>query len=536
MTRLRAALLAALMVLGLSLFAIACGGDDDDEGGTPATSEDVEMTQGTDLTIAMVTHGDGGSFWSVAKKGAEDGAKAMGVELKYSESNNDPEEQAQLIEAAVTEGVDGIAVSAPNPDAIKDALQTAVDADIPIITLNSGAEESASLGAMTHVGQTETIAGEGAGAKLKEAGATKMLCIIHEQGNVGLNERCEGAKTRLRRRRREPPGRRHRRRLDDADRDPVQARVRHLGRRRARAQPGHRDGRARRGRRRELRGDGRDVRPLRRRRRRRSRTARSRFAVDQQQYLQGYLPVVFLTLNKTNANTVGGGQPVLTGPGFVDAEQRRHGRAARGGRDALMSDIALKPTSEPPPTAVDERLAKVSFLTKLLQRPELGALLGAAVVLLFFALTADRFALAQRRGALDGRRVDARHHGRRGRAADDRRGVRPLRRRDDRHRGPADGHPGDRAGAQHLARDRDHGPRRGRDRLRQRLHGDPDRVAELHSHAGDVLHPAGRQPRRDEGDHRHGAGERDQRGRPGSTARRTSSRATSGRRTTSASA
>jgi simple sugar transport system permease protein len=56
-----------------------------------------------------------------------------------------------------------------------------------------------------------------------------------------------------------------------------------------------------------------------------------------------------------------------------------------------MSDIALKPTSEPPPTAVDERLAKVSFLTKLLQRPELGALLGAAVVFLFFALTADRF-------------------------------------------------------------------------------------------------------------------------------------------------
>src|ERR687898_655080 len=56
-----------------------------------------------------------------------------------------------------------------------------------------------------------------------------------------------------------------------------------------------------------------------------------------------------------------------------------------------MSDIALKPTSEPPPTAVDERLAKVSFLTKLLQRPELGAMLGAAIVLLFFVITADRF-------------------------------------------------------------------------------------------------------------------------------------------------
>jgi simple sugar transport system permease protein len=51
----------------------------------------------------------------------------------------------------------------------------------------------------------------------------------------------------------------------------------------------------------------------------------------------------------------------------------------------------LQPTSEPPPTAVDERLARVSFLTKLLQRPELGALLGAGVVMIFFAITTERF-------------------------------------------------------------------------------------------------------------------------------------------------
>jgi simple sugar transport system substrate-binding protein len=42
------------------------------------------------------------------------------------------------------------------------------------------------------------------------------------------------------------------------------------------------------------------------------------FAVDQQQYLQGYLPIVFLKLFRQNANTIGGGQPVLTGPGFVE--------------------------------------------------------------------------------------------------------------------------------------------------------------------------------------------------------------------------
>ena len=54
----------------------------------------------------------------------------------------------------------------------------------------------------------------------------------------------------------------------------------------------------------------------------------------------------------------------------------------------------LEPTSEPPETALDERLAKVSFLTKLLQRPELGAMIGAGVVFLFFAVTAEQFATA----------------------------------------------------------------------------------------------------------------------------------------------
>lgn len=320
MRRLRAGLLAVLMVLGLSVFATACGGDDNgDEAGSPAAKDGVELTQGKDITIAMVTHGDGGSFWSVAKKGAEDGAKAMGVELKYSESNNDPEEQAQLIDAAVTEGVDGLAVSAPNPDAIKDSVQKAVDAGIPVITLNSGAEESAALGAMTHVGQTETIAGEGAGAKLKEAGAKKMLCIIHEQGNIGLNQRCEGAKkgfggdvenlqvagtadvsttlTEI-----------QSKLESDSSVDAVLALNPDIAMAaRDAVQGANSEAKVATF---DLSGDV--VKAI--------EDGSILFAVDQQQYLQGYLPVVFLTLNKTNANTVGGGQPVLTGPGFVEKD------------------------------------------------------------------------------------------------------------------------------------------------------------------------------------------------------------------------
>jgi simple sugar transport system substrate-binding protein len=318
MRKLRYAVLAVLMVLGLAAFAAACGGDDDNDtsGGTPAKSDDVNLTQGQDITIAVITHGEGDSFWAVAKKGAEDAGKRLGVTVKYSESANDPQKQAQLIDSAVTEKVDGIATSAPNPDAIRDALKKATDAGIPFITLNSGAEDYKELGAITHVGQTESIAGQGAGAKFKESGATKLLCVIHEQSNIGLNQRCDGAKkgfggdvenlqvkgvndiqttlTEIQ----------SKLQSDDsidavltlnpdiavAARDAVQgassdAKLATF----------------------DLSGDV--VKAI--------QDGEIEFAVDQQQYLQGYLPVVFLSLYNSNANTVGGGQPVLTGPGFV---------------------------------------------------------------------------------------------------------------------------------------------------------------------------------------------------------------------------
>jgi simple sugar transport system substrate-binding protein len=341
-------LIAIAIVALLALLAVGCGDSDDDgtsssaasSAAAPASdtaagdtgaasdtagatgeatggSDTVDLTADQDITIAMVTHGDGGSFWSVAKKGAEQAAADLGITLDYAESNNDPEKQAQLIEAEVTKGVDGIAVSAPNPDAIKDALAKATEAGIPIITLNSGAEQFADLGAITHVGQTETVAGQGAGARLKEEGVTKLICVIHEQSNIGLNQRCDGAaegfggdvenlqvtgtadiattlneiQTKLQ---------------ADPSIDGVLALNPDIAiaARDAIAGAGSSAKLATF----DLSGDViagiKDGSIL--------------FAIDQQQYLQGYLPVVFLYLFKTNLNTVGGGLPVLTGPGFVD--------------------------------------------------------------------------------------------------------------------------------------------------------------------------------------------------------------------------
>jgi simple sugar transport system substrate-binding protein len=316
MKRLFPAVLVLLLAVLAMAFVTACG-DDDDDGGSGTESEDVSLTQGGDLKIAVITHGAGDSFWAVAKRGAEQAGKDMGVQVQYSESANDPQKQAQLIDAAVTDKVNGIAVSAPNPDALREPLKKAADAGIPIITLNSGQSDSADLGAITHVGQDETIAGEAAGSRLAQGGAQKLLCVIHEQGNIGLNQRCDGAKqgfggevenlqvkgvedisttlTEIQ----------SKLESDDsidavlslnpdiavAARDAVQGAS-------SEAKLATFD----------LSGDV--VKAI--------EAGEIEFAVDQQQYLQGYLPVVFLKLFNDNANTVGGGQPVLTGPGFVD--------------------------------------------------------------------------------------------------------------------------------------------------------------------------------------------------------------------------
>jgi simple sugar transport system substrate-binding protein len=307
--------LAAMLVLGLATFVAACGDDDDD--GSSNKKDDVSLTQGRDLTIAVITHGEGDTFWSVAKKGAEQAGKDMGVTVKYSESANDPQKHAQLIDSAVTEKVDGIATSVPNTDALRDPLKKASDAGIPIITLNSGQSDSASLGAITHVGQDEGVAGEAAGKRLAESASGKLLCVVHEQGNSGLEERCAGAKkgfggevenvqvkgvsdiatstTELQSKLQSDKDVTAVLTLNPdiavAARDAVQgassdAKLATF----------------------DLSGDV--VKAI--------KAGEIEFAVDQQQYLQGYLPVVFLTLFNTNANTVGGGLPVLTGPGFVD--------------------------------------------------------------------------------------------------------------------------------------------------------------------------------------------------------------------------
>lgn len=144
--------------------------------------------------IIVVTHGQGvDGFWSVVKNGVDRAAADMDADVDYRAPETfDMVAMAQLIDAAVTQAPDGLVVSIPDADALGPSIARAVAAGIPVISMNSGAEISRQLGALLHVGQGEYDAGKAAGAKLAELGAKKGLCVNGEVGNVALDQRCQG--------------------------------------------------------------------------------------------------------------------------------------------------------------------------------------------------------------------------------------------------------------------------------------------------------------------------------------------------------
>ncbi len=144
--------------------------------------------------IIVVSHGQANDpFWSVVKNAVSLAGEKMQVEVDYRAPETfDMVAMAQLIEAAVQQEPEGLVVSIPDADALGGAINKAVEAGIPVASMNSGADVAADLGVLFHVGQNEYDAGLGGGAKIKEMGIKKLICINHEVGNVALDERCRG--------------------------------------------------------------------------------------------------------------------------------------------------------------------------------------------------------------------------------------------------------------------------------------------------------------------------------------------------------
>ncbi len=293
-------------------------------GLTLAQDASAQDTNRSEIDIVVVSHGQASDpFWSVVQNGVAQAGEDMGVNVQYQAPPTfDMVAMSQLIDAAVATNPDGLVVSIPDADALSASITAAVDAGIPVISMNSGSDVAAELGILIHVGQTEYEAGFGGGQRMAEAGVTNAICVNQEVGNAALDLRCQGFTDALA----ETGGTVETIAVDLADPTGSQQRISAaitaddtidgiltLG------PTGAAPALA------ALTDSGQlgtiplatfDLSPevldaI--------EAGDMLFAIDQQQYLQGYLPVVLLTLYNTNLNTIA--NPVLmTGPGFVTQE------------------------------------------------------------------------------------------------------------------------------------------------------------------------------------------------------------------------
>ncbi|NNC22640.1 sugar ABC transporter substrate-binding protein [Salinisphaera sp. USBA-960] len=270
---------------------------------------------GQQLKFAMVTHAQkGDTFWDIERKGGKQAAKNVGAQFIYS-NHKAAGKQVTLVENAINQDVDGIAVTLAHPDAMKSVIKKAHEADIPVVGFNSGVAEWHETEANMFIGQDPQIAGKAVGKKLNELDAKHVLCVNHGQGNKALSRRCAGIKKTL-----------------DGDYSLVYVNGQSMSSVRSRVIA-------------KLQQDrsidyvvalgapyamtvvrslpklGRDVQvgtfDLNQSVAKAIQSGKLQWAVDQQPFLQGYLAIEALYLKATNGNTIGGGKAVLTGPSFV---------------------------------------------------------------------------------------------------------------------------------------------------------------------------------------------------------------------------
>jgi simple sugar transport system substrate-binding protein len=268
-------------------------------------------------TIAMITHeAPGDTFWDRIRSGAEAAAAKDNIDLKYS-NNQAADQQATLIQNAIDSQVDAIATTMPTPDALLPIIKTAIDKGIPVVAFNAGLPVFEDSGALMYFGSDETIAGEAVGQRLAELGAKHPLCVIQEAGQVQLEARCAGVAStatgveNLQVNGRDLPSVTSTiaaKLQSDPSIDYVVAlganiavsAIESVSQSNSSAKVATFD----------LNPDAAAA----------IKAGTLLFAVDQQPYLQGYHSIDSLWLYLTNRNILGGGQPVLTGPAFVDSE------------------------------------------------------------------------------------------------------------------------------------------------------------------------------------------------------------------------
>jgi simple sugar transport system substrate-binding protein len=319
MFRSRNKALAAALIAIFAVVLAACSSTGGKKATEQASAPSAGKANTPHYTFAMITHAaPGDTFWDIIRAGATAAAAKDNVTLKYS-NNDDPTQQATLIQDAINSKVNGIAVTDPAPAAICPTIKKAVAAGIPVVMFNAGVSNWQQCGGMEYFGQDETIAGVAAGKRLAAAGAKHVLCVLQAQGQVQLEARCTGVKQGL-----GSEGTMTKLYVNGTDNSAMLSgmtskltqdksidavitlgapvalvAIQAISQANSQAKLYTFDTNAA------------EIAKI--------KSGAVQWAVDQQPYLQGYESIDSLWLYLTNANVLGGGQTVLTGPSFIDA-------------------------------------------------------------------------------------------------------------------------------------------------------------------------------------------------------------------------
>jgi simple sugar transport system substrate-binding protein len=319
MSRSRRTVAGVALLAVLALVLAACSATGGKKAAQAAAAPAAGHANTPRYTFAMITHAaPGDTFWDIIRHGALAAAAKDNITLNYS-NDIDPTKQAALITDAINSHVDGIAVTDPNPDALCPTIQKARAAGIPVVMFNAGFANWQQCGGMEYFGQDETIAGIAAGKRLVSEGRKHVLCVIQNQGQIQLEERCAGVAQGL-----GSAGKMTKMYVNGPDSSAVLSSltakltqdktidavitlgapfaliaIQAIGATHSSAKLYTFDTNA------ELIS--------------KIKSGAVQWAVDQQPYLQGYLAVDSLWLYLTNGNVIGGGQTVLTGPSFIDS-------------------------------------------------------------------------------------------------------------------------------------------------------------------------------------------------------------------------
>ena len=312
-----------ILVVMLPFVLAACGGT---TSTTQSTSTSTSNPARSNLKFYVITHGQASDpFWSVVKKGVDQAAKDMGVTAIYespASTTFDVVAMSHLIDTAVATHPAGLVVSIPDPTGLGPSIKAAVAAGIPVISINSGSDVAKSLGVLVHIGQTEEQAGIGGGQKMGTAGVKHALCVNQEVGNAALALRCKGFKEGLAQTGGTVTEIGVNLSSPTQTQQTIEAALQHnptidgiltLGPTGATPaikalQDLNKTG--------QIKLATFDLTPdvL-----QAIKNGQMLFAIDQQPYLQGYLPIVLLTLYKTNLNAIAN-DALMTGPSFVTSD------------------------------------------------------------------------------------------------------------------------------------------------------------------------------------------------------------------------